>query len=119
MNTTPMHPRENFASEDYEECRLFRIYPDSLGSFMWQAGVNINLGEWTEGNEDLEARFSAWADEFPDHPKDPDPDPTAPEWQDWDRRGFELSKEVRAIVPEEYMIIYHGLTGEPRVVPYS
>jgi hypothetical protein len=67
----------------------------------------------------LEARFSAWADEFPDHPKDPDPDPTAPEWQDWDRRGFELSKEVRAIVPEEYMIIYHGLTGEPRVVPYS
>jgi hypothetical protein len=113
MNQRPTHPHEEFDMDDYDQCMLFKIYPDSCGSYMWQAGVCVNLGEWVIGNEDLDARFAAWADEFPDHPNDPSPVPTDCKWQDWARRGLELAKEVRAIVPDDYTIFYYPFTAEP------
>ena len=112
MENKPTHPHENWYPDDEEECRLLKIYPDSCGAFMWQAGVCINLGDWERGHEDLETRFAAWADEFPDHPDDPEADPADPKWQDWKRRGFELAKEVRAIVPADYTIFYYPFANE-------
>lgn len=104
----PTHPHEMWHPDDYEQCRLLKIYPDSVGAFMWQAGICINLGDWEQGNEDLERRFSAWANEYPDLPEEMKRvDPNDPKWQDWKLRGLALAKEVRAIVPAEYTIFYY------------
>jgi len=109
----PTHPHENWYPDDYALCRLLKIYPDSLGAFMWQAGVRIDLGDWEAGHEDLASRFSAWADEYPDHPKDERKVVSSdPQWQDWKKRGFNLAQEVRVIVPEDYAIFYYPFSNE-------
>jgi hypothetical protein len=118
MNPTqpkPTHPHEDWNTweQDFKDCRLLKIYPDYGGAFMWQADVCIDLGDWAVGHEDLERRFEAWSEEVPDPLIDPDTgwpqslvDRNAPRWQDWLRRGYELAKEVRAVVPSDYVIWY-------------
>ena len=113
MSDQPNHPHEDWYPENYEQVRLLKIYPDISGQFMWQGSVCINLGDWFIGHEELEVRFSAWADEFPYEYDDIiEVAPSDPKWQDWKRRGFELAKEVRAIVPDEYTIFYYPFGGE-------
>jgi|GEM_PF-2493195 len=112
METKPTHPHEKWDPDNYEQCKLLKIYPDSGGAFMWQADVCINLGDWEDGHEDLATRFAAWADEFPDHPDDPAPDPDEPKWRDWKHRGFKLAQEVRKIVPDVYTVFYYPFANE-------
>ena len=113
MNAQPTHPHEEWYPEDYQQCKLLKIYADGTRAFMWQSSVCIDLGDWSNGHEDLAARFSAWASEFPLEFDDQIAMvPSDPKWQDWKRRGFELAKEVRAIVPDDYTIFYYPFQGE-------
>ena len=109
----PSHPHEEWYPDDYELCRLLKIYPDALGAFMWQAGVCINLGDWGTGNEELEARFGKWADEhFDCEFAEIEIESTDPKWQEWKKRGFSLAQEVRNIIPDEYTIFYYPFKDE-------
>ncbi|HEU4511701.1 MAG TPA: hypothetical protein VFR87_01205 [Nocardioidaceae bacterium] len=65
-------------------------------------------------SEDLRRRMKAWAKEDSDRMSGMAPAWTTEEQQDRDRRGYEMSQELQAVLGETYFVTYIFNTGVVR-----
>ena len=113
MNSHPTHPHQDHDPDDFESCRLLKIYPDYAGAYLWQASVCTSIIEFN-GSEDLESRFEAWAYEWEKVDfLEQTIDPNDPQWRTWEECGIVLSREFRQVLSPDFTLWFYGLRTEP------
>ncbi|MCX6906539.1 MAG: hypothetical protein NTY01_00690 [Verrucomicrobia bacterium] len=88
--------------------KVVRIFPDYGGCYLWDLNSGCICNEDPVFSDDLDKRFTAWAESW-DASRDiktHDPDETRLAAERFDERGIALAKELKRAVGKKAKVVY-------------
>ena len=122
----PDQPNDgDWEEDDFENCRLLKIFPDHGPSYIWQGGVSTDIIDFG-GSEALNEQFYAWAEEWAAldelHLLSGEMFHYGSVSHSWELKGLMLAIELRRVLPNKFELWYCSVGGDAvrvRTTPQS